>query len=357
MEVQIGNKTVGEDHPTYIICEIGLNHNGNFDLAKEMVREAAECGVDAVKFQKRDIDSLMTKEAYDKPYEGPNSFGKTYGEHRKALELSQDDFINLKNLAEINGVEFLCSAWDLKSVEFLEELDLKAYKIPSADVTNLPLIERIAKLNKTVIMSTGMCTLEEINRAWELLFDWECYSVILLHCISAYPFEDKYANLNIIKTLKKYFEIDCLPIGYSGHEKSGNTISLAAVVIGACVIERHFTLDRTMKGPDHAASLTPEGMTRLVQSIRKIETAMGDGKKEILDIEKPIRDKLGKSIVANREIPRGKVIETGDLIVKCPGTGINPFRINELIGKVASKTIGTDELIKEEMLEECMKQV
>ena len=346
MKIKIGSKYVGDNCPCYIVAEIGLNHNGELEIAKKLIEEAVKAGADAVKFQKRSINKLLIKEWINKPYSGPNAFGNTYGEHRRNLELSDDDWYKLAEYSEKMGVDFLASAWDIDSADFLEKLDVPAYKIASADVTNLPIIEHIAKKKKPVLLSTGMSTLEEIDEAVETV---EKYTngLIILHCISAYPFDDQYANLNVIKTLKERY---MYPIGYSGHEKSGHVITLGAVALGACLVERHFTLDRTMRGPDHAASLEPYGLASLVESIRKMEEAFGSGKKDILDIEVPVREKLAKSIVATKDIKKGQIIKKDDLTVKSPGIGVKPKYIEKLIGKRARQDIPEDTILPKEAL-------
>ncbi|MCX6666572.1 MAG: N-acetylneuraminate synthase family protein [Euryarchaeota archaeon] len=273
------------------------------------------------------------KTCLDKPYSGPNSFGDTYGEHRKNLELSDDDWYRLATYSKKLGIDFFASTWDIDSADFMEKLNIPAYKIASADVTNLPLIEHIAQKKKPVILSTGMSTLQEIDEAVETIIKYTD-QIILLHCISAYPFDDQYANLNIINALKKRYDF---PIGYSGHEKSGHVISLIAVALGACFVERHFTLDHTMRGPDHAASLEQHGFSDLLVSIRKVEKSLGSAKKEILEIEVPVREKLAKSIVINRTIKKGHIIKKEDLEVKGPGTGLKPKYINKLIVKKQNK--------------------
>jgi sialic acid synthase SpsE len=345
-KIKIGKRLVGEGEPCYVVAEIGLNHNGEFEIAKKLIDEAIKAGADAVKFQKRNIDKLLIRECIDRPYSGPNSFGFTYGEHRKNLELSNDDWYVLADYSKKLGIDFFASAWDIDSADFLEKLGVPAYKIASADVTSLPLIEHIAKKKKPVILSTGMSTLKEIDEAVETITK-HTDKLIILHCISAYPFDDQYANLNVINALRKRYNF---PIGYSGHEKSGHVITLAAVALGACFVERHFTLDHTMRGPDHAASLEPHGFSDLLVYIRKVEKSLGSAKKEILDIEVPIREKLAKSIVANKTIKNGQIIKKDDLTTKSPGTGLRAKYIKRLIGKKAKQDIPEDTIVPKEAL-------
>lgn len=347
MKIKIGSKFVGDGCPCYIVAEIGINHNGQFNLAKKLIEVAKNAGVDAVKFQKRDIDSLLTKEFADRPYFGDHSFGETYGEHRRKLELSEDDWRKLFAYSKKLGIDFFASAWDMKSADFLEELGVPVYKIASPDVTNLPLIDHICRKNKPVILSTGMSTLEEIDEAMEIIRKNNT-PVILLHCVSAYPFDDHLANLDVIRTLKERYNV---PVGYSGHEKSGHVVTLGAVALGACLVERHLTLDHLMPGPDHAASLEPLGLSGLVESIRKLESARGNGIKKILECELPVREKLAKSIVTTRDIKAGEVISAKDLTMKCPGTGLKAKYIPSLIGKIAKCDMKKDTVVPKEALE------
>jgi len=345
-EVKIGSKYVGENHPCYIVAEIGNNHNGELEIAKRLVEAALECGADAVKLQKRDIGSLMTKGLRDQPYLKYDSFGATYGEHRERLELPEEDWYRLFNFTKKLGIDLYGTPFDFKSADFLDELGAPCFKIASFDVTNPPLIDYICKKGKPVILSSGMCTLEELDEAMEVIRK-NGNDVVLLHCVSAYPHDNYLANLRSIPKLKERYNV---PVGYSGHEKSGFAVSLGARLIGACMIERHFTLDRTMRGPDHAASLEPKGMEELVKNIRKLEEAFGDGEKKILDIELPLRAKMTKSIVSTRFIRAGEVIHREDLTVKCPGTGLKPKYIEVLVGKIAKLDIPEDTIVPTEAL-------
>ena len=346
MAIKIAGRPIGEGYPCFFIAEAGVNHNGNLELARRLVDVALAARADAVKFQKRSINDVLTAEAFNQPYSSPTALGTTYGEHRQKLELSEEDYRELSQYCEAKGIIFLASAWDIKSADFIESLGVPAYKIASADVTNLPLLTHIAQKKKPVILSTGMSTLEEIDEAVETIKQYTD-ELIILHCTSAYPFDYQYANLNMIKTLRERYGF---PIGYSGHEKSGHIISMAAVAMGACVVERHFTLDHTMRGPDHAASLEPHGLTDLIESIKKIEKAFGSPIKDILDIEAPIREKLAKSIVAAKDIKKGQIINRDDLTVKSPGNGLKPRHIQALCSKIARKNIPHDTLVPPEAL-------
>ena len=343
--VEIGESLVGEGQPCYIIAEVGVNHNGRLDLAKRLVDSAAEAGVNAVKFQKRNIKDILIAEALERPYLKPTSLGATYGEHRQRLELSEEAYWQLKAHCEDREVTFLASAWDKKSAGFLEELGVPAYKVASADVTNLPLVEHIARKEKPMIISTGMSDMEEIGDAVAVVRRYH-NQVILLQCTSTYPCDNDQVNLRVMETLR--VEFDAL-VGYSGHER-GLAPSEAAAALGAVVLERHFTLDRTMSGPDHAASLEPRGLSLLVRNVRNIEAALGSPVKRILDCERPVRERLAKSVVSACDIPAGTEITPEMLTVKGPGSGISPRLLPLLVGVVSQRNIPADALLPEEAL-------
>lgn len=344
--IKIGNKTIGEGYPCFIIAEAGVNHNGELALAKKLVDIAVASGADAVKFQKRDIDSILTKEAQAKPYGGPHSFGETYGEHRRALELKDFDFFELKKYCDERNIIFLASGWDRKSIDFLDELGVEAFKMASADLTNTPLLEYTAKKTKPMIVSTGMADMHEVEGAINAIKGIND-QLIIMQCTGTYPCKFEDVNLNVIKTYKEKFG----PlVGYSGHEL-GIAITLCAVVLEAVIVERHFTIERTMKGPDHAASLEPQGLYKLVRDIRAYEKSLGSFEKKCLKSEKPIRQKLSKSLVSACKIAQGTVIKEEMLTEKSPGTGIPPYGIKEIIGRRAKVDIDEDKTITEEILE------
>jgi len=343
--VKIGAKVVGEGYPSFFIAEIGLNHNGEVAIAKKLIDIAVTSGADAVKFQKRDIDGMLTKEAQDKPYGGAHSFGKTYGEHRMRLELTEKDFFALKKYCDSRKIIFLSSGWDRKSIDFLDKLGVDAMKVASADLTNIPFLEYVARKNKPVILSTGMAEMKEVKKAFSAINRIN-KRVILLQCTSTYPCRFEDVNLNVLRTYKEKFT----PlVGYSGHEQ-GIAVTLCAVVMGAVMVERHFTLDRSLKGPDHSASLEPQGLYKLIRDIRIYEKSLGSYKKECLEVEKPIREKLSKSLVSTCKIRAGSVIKKGMLTEKSPGVGIPPYMSRRIIGKRASITIEKDKIITKDMI-------
>ena len=277
---------------TYIIAEIGCNHQGDVDIAKRMIEVAAYCGVDAVKLQKRDIKKCLTPEQYNKPYDNPHSFGKTYGEHREYLELTLDEHAELKDHAESLGMMYLLSAWDDTSARDTLELGCELVKVPSACVTDKDLLAVFNDPRVAVIASVGMSTLEEVDALVDSL--QQAKELYLLQCTSTYPCEFKDVNLTVIPKLKERYQGKVKGIGFSGHHL-GIALDIAAVAMGSAVIERHFTLDRTSKGTDHAASLEPEGMRRLVRDIRAFELARGSSDKKRLDCEITAWQKLRKS--------------------------------------------------------------
>ena len=281
------NKMIGENETPFIIAEIGNNHNGNLDTAKKLIETAKEAGADAVKFQVKNIEKSFSKELLDSTYVNENSFGKTYREHKMALEFSEEQMKELYDFASKMSIICFSTPFDIDSVDMLERIGNPIYKISSFHVTDLKLIEYVCQTKKPIIISTGMSTIEEIDKAVELIKKFT-KDFIIMHCVSCYPTEDKDVNLNIIPTLKNRY--NC-PIGYSGHER-GIAITASTVLLGCCVIERHFTLDRTMKGPDHASSVEPIGLNDIVTRSKKMFSAMGTSEKDVLDCELKNRKKF-----------------------------------------------------------------
>ncbi len=333
MELRIGTRTVGDKHPAFIIAEAGINHNGSLDTARRLVDIAADAGVDAVKFQMRDAQELF-REGVVEDMSGED-IGFQYIMHLiKHCELTRDQYAEVARYTAAKGLLFLCTPWDKNSVDVLADLGLPAYKIASADLTNLDLLEHVARLGKPMLVSTGMSTLQEIDITVAFLRKIGA-EFALLHCNSSYPAAFKDVNLRHIATLKARF--DCL-VGYSGHEL-GIAVSEAAVALGASIIERHFTLDRTMRGPDHAMSLEPVGLKKLVRDIRHVEEAMGTGERVMTRGEYMNRKALGKSVVATRAIPAGTTITREMCSVKSPAHGLSPQRMLDLVGHVARRDI------------------
>lgn len=283
--VKIANKIIGDNHSCFIIAEIGINHNGSLASAKKLISIAHSCGCDAVKFQKRTVEDVYTKEELQAPRQ--SVFGSTNGDLKYGLEFGEQEYKEIDKYCKEIGILWFASCWDKKSVDFMEQFDVCAYKVPSALITDIELLKYTKATNKPIFISTGMSTMDEIDKAIEIV---GLNNTIIYHCTSTYPSDNSELNLNVIKTLKEKY--DC-PIGYSGHEK-GIVSSTIAVVLGACSVERHITLDRTLWGSDQAASLEPEGLGKMVRDIRNVKAFLGDGIKKVYDSEIPIKKKLRK---------------------------------------------------------------
>ena len=325
---------------TFIIAEIGVNHNGSVDLAKQMIKSASICGVDAVKFQTFVSEDLVTENAKTAKYQENNTNENSQLEMLKKLELSFHDFHELKRYAEECGVIFLSSPFDFKSVDLLEKLNVSLYKLGSGELTNFELIDYVLKTNKPLIISTGMASLEEIKETYNHIKNKD--NLVILHCITGYPTSFEEANLNFIKTLQNELDV---PIGFSDHSP-GIELPIAAVALGACVVEKHFTLDKTLEGPDHKASLNPDEFKAMVSAIRNVEVAMGDGVRRFSKNEKEIKQVARKSIVLNENVKKGSVLKREMLSIKRPGTGISPKYIDDVIGKTAIDDLNINHVLK-----------
>lgn len=335
--IKIGDRLIGDGQPTYVIAEIGVNHNGILDLAIKLIDIAADAGADAVKFQKRSLSNLYAK----KYLENANSGEKTLRYLLPILqqvELPEEAYYSIVEHCKERGVTFICSAFDIESADFLESLDVPAYKVASADLTNLPLLDHLVKKGKPLILSTGMSHMHEVEITVDFLKSRNA-QFALLHCNSTYPaaFED--INLRFMDQLRR-FEV---PIGYSGHER-GIAVSTVASALGASIIERHLTLDRTMDGPDHAASLEPQGFSKMVRDIHQVRQALGTGEEKFISRGEILnREVLGKSLVAAHRISPGETITADMVTVKGPALGISPQNYTRLLGRVAERCIEEDE--------------
>jgi len=281
--VRIGDKLVGLGHPCYVVAEIGINHNGSLELAKQLIDAAAEAGCDAVKFQKRTVDVVYTAEELARPRENP--FGPTNGDLKRGLEFDKAEYGEIDAYCRAKKIPWFASCWDEGSVDFIEYFSPPCYKIASASLTDDHLLRHHRRTGRPIVLSTGMSTLEQVRHAVEVL---DTDDLVVLHCTSTYPSKLDELNLKTIVTYQKLFDV---PIGYSGHEV-GLPTTVAAVALGSSMVERHITLDRSMWGSDQAASVEPPGMRRLVRDIRAIEGALGDGIKRVYDSEKPVIAKL-----------------------------------------------------------------
>ena len=283
LKVKVGNKQIGDGNPVFVIAEIGINHNGDINIAKKLIDTAVEVGCDAVKFQKRTIDIVYTKEELDRPRESP--WGNTNREQKNGLEFDEEEYSIINKYCDKKGILWFASCWDNASVDFIERFNPPCYKIASACLTDDNLLKYTKSKGKPILMSTGMSTMEQIQHAVDVLGEED---LVIMHCTSTYPSKLEELNLNVIRTLKHYFRC---PIGYSGHEV-GLVESAVATTLGACAIERHITLDRAMYGSDQAASVEPQGIKRLVRDVREIPVIKGDGIKKVYESEKPIIKKL-----------------------------------------------------------------
>jgi N,N'-diacetyllegionaminate synthase len=330
-----------------IIAEAGINHNGNIDLAKELVDEAAIAGVDYVKFQTFKAEKIASKFAGQAAYQKKN-IGKEEGQLQmlKKLELSYDDHLVLITYCKSKNIRFLSTPFDLESIDLLKELGIRLGKIPSGEITNLPYLKKMAESFDELVMSTGMADMKEIKDAIAVVTaaGFSKDKLIILHCNTEYPTPYEDVNLYAMQSIAKEFGVH---VGYSDHT-DGIEVPVAAVALGACVIEKHFTLDRNMEGPDHKASLEPKELKDMVRSIRNIERALGNGLKEPSPSEKKNKDIARKSIVALKAMNAGDTITEENITTKRPGNGISPMRIPEIIGKKLRKPIQEDELLTEE---------
>lgn len=327
----------------YIIAEAGVNHNGSVEVAREMVDKAKEAGADCIKFQtfvtKNVVAINAEKAEYQKQQTNPN---ESQFDMLKRLELSYEEFIDINEYCKKKDIEFLSTAFDMESIDFLDSLKMRRWKIPSGEITNLPYLTKIAKLRKPVILSTGMSTIEDIIAAVSVLKENGSGEITVLHCTTEYPAPYENVNLSAMKTIRSKLK---LPVGYSDHTQ-GIEISIAAVAMGASVIEKHFTLDRQMEGPDHKASLEPDELKAMVKAIRNVELAIGSGEKKPTELEKKNMLIARKSIHAKRNIVKGERFSEENLIVKRPGHGISPMRWYEVIGQQAPRDFKEDELIE-----------
>jgi N-acetylneuraminate synthase len=343
-EITINDKKVGKDNPIFLIGEIGVNHNGNLSLAKQLIDKAVEAKIDAVKFQTFITDDVLVKSTPKAEYAKKDNYDdETFDEMVRKLELSREDFDELNQYCEKKGIIFLSTPYDEKSVELLNELNVPAYKISSGDLNNFPLIELICKKKKPILLSTGMAYLYEIKESVEFIKKNGISEIVLYQCTTNYPSSFDEINLNIIETFQKEFP-DCL-IGFSDHSL-GIEASIGAAAKGVNSIEKHFTLDKCMEGPDHKASLNPEELTNWAKNIRNIEIALGSFTKEPSKSELEIAKVVRRSIVSRREIKIGEIIKKEDLIMKRPGSGIPPNKIEEVIGNAVSRTIPKDKIIE-----------
>ena len=329
-ELKLKNKSFNNSN-TLIIAEIGCNHMGDLNLCKKIILEAKQAGVDAVKLQKRDNKILFTKDQYNKIYNSENSFGKTYGEHRDNLEFNKSQFLNLKNFTEKLGMVFFATPFDIPSAIFLnDKVNIPLFKISSSDIENKPLIDTVLSFDKPFIVSTGFSDMKHLNRLYKYI-KRKTKNFCFLQCTASYPCNTEDLNLNVLKVFKKKFK-DII-IGLSSHHNGYSTETLA-YMLGARVFEKHFTIDRTLKGTDQAFSLSTTGMKRMVRDIKRIEKSLGKSDKKKIKSEIEPMKKMKKSLVFLRNKAIGSIILREDIGVKCAGSfGLSPWDIDSLVGK------------------------
>ena len=345
--VEISRRKIGPQQPCFIIAEAGVNHNGSVEMALRLVEAAVRAGVDAVKFQTFRAEQVISRHAPKAPYQvRTDQSHESQLEMVKRLELPCEAFRVIQEACEKRTILFLSTPFDEESIDVLVGLGVPAIKIASGELTNLPLLERVARTGKPVILSTGMSTLGEVQEAVQVLKRAGNKQLILLHCVSSYPADPRDANLRAMGTLAETFGV---PVGYSDHT-SGIEVAIAAVALGACVIEKHFTLDRTLPGPDHQASLEPSELAALVRGIRMVEAAFGHGRKEPAASEAGIAAVARKSLVSSRGIPAGTRLTESLIAIKRPGTGFPPALRPQLVGKTAKVDIPADTILTWELL-------
>lgn len=335
-DLKIDGTHIHDDSDAYVIAEIGHNHQGSLQKAMDLFRAAKECGVHAVKLQKRDNRSLFTRAVYDMPYNNENSYGSTYGAHREALEFGRDEYLELKVYAAHLGLTLFATPFDFASADFLAKLDMPAYKIASGDLKNTPLLEYVAHLGKPMFVSTGGGSIEDVQRAYDTTMPINA-QFCLLQCTASYPVEPEDMNLRVITTYRERFPD--IVIGLSDHQ-NGIAMAIVGYVLGARVIEKHFTLNRSWKGTDHAFSLEPVGMRKLVRDLRRTRVALGDGVKRPLECETKPLLKMAKKLVAARDVPAGHVLTREDVAIKSPNDGLPPYELDNVIGRVTLRSLG-----------------
>jgi N-acetylneuraminate synthase/sialic acid synthase len=328
-ELTIDGVRIADDTDCYVIAEIGHNHQGEIDKCKDLFRAAKEAGANAVKLQKRDNRTLFTRAMYDSAYNSENAFGRTYGEHREALEFGRDQYKELQKFAKEIGVTFFSTAFDHNSADFLAALDMPAYKLASGDIINTPLLKHVAKIGKPMVISTGGATFEDVQRAYDAIMPIN-KQLCIMQCTAGYPPEFEELNLRVIETYRNKFPD--IVIGFSSHD-NGIAMALIGYMLGSRMVEKHFTINRAWKGSDQAFSLERDGMRRMVRDLKRTRISLGDGIKRVYPSEKKPLEKMAKKIVAARDLPAGHVLRREDLALKSPNDGLPPYEMDNLIGK------------------------
>lgn len=339
--VKIGDFNISDESLPFFISEVGSNHQGDTELCKELILASKEAGASAVKLQKRDNKNFYTKKLYNEPYNNPNSFAETYGLHRDYLDLKLDQWIELIEFSYDNDIILFSTAFDIESANFLEELNMPLYKIPSGGLKNIPLIKHVASFNKPFIVSTGGGTIEDVQRVVEATKDFK-ENLVLLQCTAGYPVAWEDLNLNVIKTYRNLFPDNV--VGLSSHD-NGIAMTLAAYLLGARVIEKHFTLNRANKGTDNAFSLEPQGFKKMIRDISRAQVALGDGIKKTYPSEQNPLRKMATSIRASKNLNSNHKIGKEDIVFRAPNDGLDPYNFEKVIGKKLNKNLKEDDLI------------
>ncbi|MHA1284342.1 MAG: pseudaminic acid synthase [Promethearchaeota archaeon] len=345
-DIKIKNKKIGENKPTFIIAEAGSNHNRNLNQAKKLIEIAAEAEADAIKFQTYSAETLYSKKTKNPDYLKDVLHQKTIWQLIKDIELPREWQGELADYSNSHDLIFLSTPFDFQAIKELEKLNIPAYKIASFEIVDLPFLKEIAKTKKPIILSTGMASMGDIEDAINAIREIGDNEIALLHCAVNYPPPLEDLNLRVIKTLKQAFQV---PIGFSDHTMSIYIPSIC-VALGACIIEKHFTLNRSLSGPDHKFALEPDELKLMIKNIRDTENALGSPIKRLADSEKNLYLLARRSIIAKRKIPQGKIIESEDLIIKRPGYGIPPKFLNIIIGRTAKIDIDEDDIITWDMI-------
>ena len=338
----IGGVDIHDGSDCYVIAEIGHNHQGSVEQAKAMATVAKDCGAHAVKLQKRSNRTLYTREFFEQPYDNEFSFGSTYGEHRETLEFGRDEYVELQRHARGLGITLFATPFDVESADFLAELDMPAYKFASADLANTPLLRHVAAFGKPMLLSTGGASIDDVDRAVEAILPTN-EELGILQCTAAYPCDTADLNLQVIATLRERYPE--FVIGLSDHQ-NGISMALVAYMLGARVIEKHFTLNHAWKGTDHAFSLMPEGLRKLVRDLQRIPVALGDGVKRPLPVETKPLEKMGKKLVAARDLEVGHVLTSEDIAMKSPADGgLPPYELERLVGRRLRRPVTVEDFI------------
>ena len=345
--ITIDGTLVHDESDPWVIAEVGHNHQGELKKALELVKAAKEAGANAVKLQKRDNKNLFTKDFFNKPYDNENSYGATYGLHREALEFGLAEYKEIQAYCKELGITFFSTPFDFVSADFLRGLDVPVYKIASGDLTNLPLIKHVAGFGKPIIVSTGAATMDDVRRMHDAVMPINP-NLVILQCTAAYPVEFEQMDLRVIDTYRK--EFSTAVVGLSAHD-NGIAMSLAAYMLGARVIEKHFTLNRAWKGTDHKFSLEPVGMRKMVRDLQRTRIALGSPEKRMFPNEKTPRQKMGKKLVAAIDLPAGKTITMADIAIKSPADGgMPPYEIELVLGRKLLKGLAADAAFSTDLL-------